>query len=260
MIKIIPHKFLNANIGRVRLIEKFIRFKVAYPNSRIYNYNPTALHKQGRLSYSRNTIDKTVQQFLALGWARIENKHLILTSKRDLYDVAIEQELAILKRKGKRLKEWEKKKQYSLKRKLRSGIKPLFVEIPTSVQTLSLELQAVALRSLQKRKSFRRLTGETMNNRTKNKYSRPNSTKNLNSSSDNAFSYSLIASVLQISKTEAFRTISKMNKLGMIQMFRSYPVFIGKCVQALTYIPNSFVSKKGYVWSVPPNAYLFDPQ
>lgn len=258
MICIIPHKFLNQNIDRVRLIEKFIRFKLAYVNSKIYNYNPTALHKQGRLSYSRNTIDASVKQFLALGWARIENNHLILASKNELYKIALAQELRKLTLKGKRMCDRDRSKAKDLKRKLQSDIKPLFLEIPTS-QTLSLTLQLNALRSLEKRRNHLARSGETKSKlRTKNKYSSRNSAKkNSLAIQPDGISYSIIAKVLKVSRTQAFRTIKRLSDMNEIKVFRRLPVFHGMCREALAFIPNSFVSKKGYVWSVPPNDYSF---
>lgn len=258
MICIIPHRFLNQNIDRVRLIEKFIRFKLAYVNSKIYNYNPTALHKQGRLAYSRNTIDSTVKQFLALGWARIENNHLILASKNDLYKISLTQELHKLTLKGKRMCDRDRSKAKDLKRKLQSDIKPLFLEIPT-IQTLSLTLQLNALRSLEKRRAHSTVHGETKSNlRTKNKYSRGNSVKkNSQTVQPDGFSYSIIAKTLKVSKTQAFRAIKKLSSMNEIKVFRRLPIFHGKCRELLPFIKNSFVSKKGYVWSVPPNDYSF---
>lgn len=70
----------------IPLLAKWVEVKRAFPNSVIYNYNPTRVHRSGRLKKSRNTLDTMFQKFIDAGLARMEGKHLVLCSKREIAD------------------------------------------------------------------------------------------------------------------------------------------------------------------------------
>jgi hypothetical protein len=80
--RLVPHTYLNSNSDKIPLIAMWCRFKMAFPNSVIYNYTPHSLHTKGRLPISRNTITKYVNLFIENGLAQMKGKHLILTPKR----------------------------------------------------------------------------------------------------------------------------------------------------------------------------------
>jgi len=247
---------LMRNSDKTDLIAKFLIFKKSFPNSVIYNYNPTRAHKTDRLPFSRNTIHTSVEDMIAEGWAEKVGPHLRFKSKIELYVKTVEEQLREYLAAGKRAKKWKQNRINSLKKKLRR-LKPLCVKLSsTQNQSLSDELKFQSLHSLSKRNVLTK--GATIRG-TKYKYSRQKSSgKSKNLVFHNGLSYSVVAKLFGVSKTTAFEIINKLLKHSALKKIRSKPTFHGKDRHLLLHIPNAFLTRKGYVCTVDPNNYVFN--
>lgn len=84
MASVVPHKYLSGGAD-IAILDKWMVFKAAYPNSVIYDYKALRCQNSGRLPYCANTISKAVKAFVAAGLAHHSGTHVILTAKRTLH-------------------------------------------------------------------------------------------------------------------------------------------------------------------------------
>jgi len=71
-------------MSRTELVAKFIIYKYKF-KSIIYNYTPNTTFEKGRVEWSAATIRRHVKQFMDLGWCRMQGKHLVFLSKKELH-------------------------------------------------------------------------------------------------------------------------------------------------------------------------------
>jgi len=233
------------SVKEAKLLERFAEFKLGYINSVIYDYKPSKVLKQGKTSLkSVGVIEYTVNKFIELKWAKIENGDLVLTSAKELRAI------------------------YSCSHKL----KRISIEVePNKTRTV---FQTIALSILQRKRDYVHNVNNTLRKLSKydKKFIHSCHRFRMFSGVICTLSYGYVSKATKVASTSCKRVIKRLERSGMLRTNREKRVCIGKmsissfnAIKSLNYyldkykVANLYLHK-GYLFYTPNNAYLLFPQ